>query len=209
MHVEILVEDASTDAALQVLLRRMLMGRPDDSWRIVPFRGKARMLERLPGVLRAVAQMPHVDEVLVVIDRDNDDCHALKARIQDVANHATPQGPKGSLLRDHLRIRIAMRELESWFLGDPAAVIAAYPRVTTADLPRIRGQDVDAMTNAWEQLQRPLLKRRYYETRMPKVTVAESIAAHLDLSGCRTKSYSYRLLLQTLRDIYRLSDTCQ
>lgn len=64
------------EAALLELVPKMV---PDHSFELHPHRGKPDLLRKLEGRLRGYARwnVPNV-RVVVVIDRDADDCHALK-----------------------------------------------------------------------------------------------------------------------------------
>ena len=204
MHADILVEDESTAAAVSVLLSRLIGNRVEHSSEIQSFNGKDRMLRRLPGVLRAQARAEYADRVIVVIDQDDDSCYELKQRIHDTAVSVGLIYAGQPAVDTRLRIRIATTELESWFIGDPAAVRAAYPRLTERDLRLRRREHPDTMTHAWEWLQRRLVSHGYYADRMPKAEVARAIAPHLDLSPEGNASYSFRLFLRTLRETYEL-----
>ena len=160
------------------------------------------MLKHLPGTLYSLAQARYADRVIVVIDQDRDDCVTLK---QDIVEIAIKQGlvPREHLTIDTLlRVRIAMHELETWFLGDPDAVRAAYPGARLN--PRATPPDIDLQPDAWERLERLLQRRGYYQAGIPKVEVAEAIAQHLSLDPNHNTSRSFQLFLRTLREVYRL-----
>ena len=81
MHVEFLVEDGSSEAAITVLLGRLLEDVQDTnlhSWRIHPFGGKQRMLAGLPRVLSGILRSDIEQAAIVLIDADRDDCIKLK-----------------------------------------------------------------------------------------------------------------------------------
>jgi len=75
------------EAFLRALLPRLL---PQDlSFEIHVFQGKADLLGKLEARLRAYARMLPADwRLLVVVDRDHDDCRALKQRLEEVAGRA-------------------------------------------------------------------------------------------------------------------------
>ena len=204
MHADFLVEDSSTAAAVSVLLSRLVGDRAEHSFEIQPFNGKERMLRRLPGVFRAQARAGYADRVIVVIDQDDDSCYALKQRIHDIAVSVGLVYAGQPTAATRLHIRIATTEMESWFIGDPAAVRAAYPRLSERDLRLRRRQHPDTMAQAWEWLHRRLVSRGYYAGRMPKAEVARAIAPHLDLNPDANASHSFRLFLRTLRETYGL-----
>ncbi len=204
MHAAILVEDNSTEETVAILLSRLLANHPEHTAEIVPFGGKQRMLGRLRERFYMLARSHYADQVIVVIDQDTDDCEALKRRIHDDAVAAGLVYRNQLTSESSLRIRIAMTELESWFIGDPAAVRAAFPRLTERDMRLRRGQHPDDMPNAWEWLERRLMQRGYFPVGMRKVVAAEAIAPHLDLRPDANASHSFRLFLRTLRETYGL-----
>lgn len=85
-RVEVLVEEPSAEAALNVLLERIL-GRT--SFRVHAFTCKTEMLKRLPQRLQGYASwLPDDSRILVVVDRDDDDCLELKGRLERMAREA-------------------------------------------------------------------------------------------------------------------------
>ena len=206
MHVEFLVEDASSEAAIEVLLERLFSESPrghGHSCRIHPFGGKQRMLAGLPRALTGVLRAGVEQAIIVLIDADQDDCVALKQQLQQMVDAAMSK----HYLRDRetkVWIRIAVAELEAWFLGDPQATRAAYSRVTAGDLRLGTWQEPDNVPDTWEWLERLLIRRGHYVTRMPKIEVARNIARHLDLESDRNRSQSFRLFLRTMREAYQL-----
>ena len=204
MHAAILVEDDSTEVTASILLSRLLASHPEHTAEVVSFDGKQQMLGRLRERFYMLARSHYADRVIVVIDQDTDDCEALKRRIYDDAVSAGLVRRYQSTSESSLRIRIAMTELESWFIGDPSAVRTAYPRITERDM-RLRRREPDTLSDASEWLERRLAIRGYYPHRLPKVDVAEAIAPHLNLTPDANASHSFRLFLRTLRETYELA----
>ena len=200
MHVEILVEEPSAEAAIDVLLNRLGARRSGTTDRIITFRGKDRMLQRLSPTLQSIARAGFTDHIIILIDQDSDDCVKLKSEVIEMANSAGISTTSATL-----RVRIAIAELESWFLGDPAAVRATYPGITAGDLRALIGREPDDQRNPATWLQDRLKRRKYYAGRMPKVEVARNIAANLNLDPNHNTSRSFRLFLRTLREVYGLS----
>ncbi len=204
MHVEFLVEDSSSEAAIEVLLDRLLRATPngdEHTWRIHPFNGKQRMLTRLPNVLSGILQADFANAVVVLIDADKDDCVELKRRLQEVVATCTDH-QQSRPSETHIWVRIAVTELEAWFIGDSEATRAAYSGVTAGDLRLRKWREADSVPDAWEWLERLLIRRGHYVTRMPKIEVARNVARHLDLSPDHNRSSSFRLFLRTLREVY-------
>ena len=206
MHVEFLVEDASSEAAIEVLLERLLSAAPDGhehSWRIHPFNGKQRMLTRLPSVLSGILQAEFANAVVVLIDADQDDCVEFKRRLQEIVASCMDHRHR-QMVETQVWVRIAVTELEAWFIGDSEATRAAYAGVTAGDLRLTQWREADSVPDAWEWLERLPIRRGHYVTRMPKTEVARNVARQLDLEPERNRSSSFRLFLRTLREIYEL-----
>ena len=196
MHAELFVEDASTKEALEILINRLSRSVGSFSFAITAFHGKGQMLAEIEQRLLPIVRSRWADAVILIIDQDEDDCRDLKRTLVAAAlNAGLPAiGPHERPV--NVTVRIAISELESWFLGDPAAIRRAYPRLRRSDL-RITG-DVDALPQAWERLQRPLLRRGYYEQRMPKTIVARRIAEQMTITPGENRSHSFNVLLNTL-----------
>jgi len=174
-HIELLVEEPSTEAALRMLLPRFLAGI---SFEIHPHQGKHDLLTKLPGRLRGYARfLPASARVIVVVDRDNDDCVGLKKRMiaTSVAARLLREGPFDVVNR------IAIEELEAWFFGDWQAVLSAYPKVKPT-IPQKSGyRDPDAITGGtWEALERVLRAAGYMKGGLRKTEAAREIGRYLE-----------------------------
>lgn len=178
MQIEFLLEEPSMEAALLELIPKI---RPDADFDLHPFRGKGDLLAKLPARLRGYVHWGVDDlHVVVVVDRDDDDCHELKRKL--VAIGADAGCPA--------LFRIAVEELESWFLGDVPALRGAFPRVPAALARRSAFRDPDAVRGGtWEALERVLQRAGYYATGMPKVEVATRVAEQMDPEANRSASF--------------------
>ena len=75
-HLEFLVEEPSMEAFLKAALPRLLQ---DCTFQTHAFQGKPDLLRKLPGRLRGYRHwLPDDQRIVVVVDRDNDECRALK-----------------------------------------------------------------------------------------------------------------------------------
>ena len=73
-HLEVLVEEPSMEALLRGFLPRML---GDVTFQVYPFQCKSELLQHLPERLRGYSSwLPPTWRILVVVDRDDDDCRA-------------------------------------------------------------------------------------------------------------------------------------
>ena len=177
------------EAFLRELLPRLLPN--DRSFEVHPFQGKADLLGKLQARLRGYAQwLPQDWRILVVVDRDDDDCENLKSRLELIASNAglvtRSQARRG---RWQLVNRIAVEELEAWYFGDWSAVRSAYPRVP-ASLPNQAGyRDSDAIRGGtWEAFERVLQRHGYFKTGLQKVDVARTIGSLMDPEHSRSRS---------------------
>lgn len=166
------------EAALDSLLPRIV---PDHSFRVHVHQGKSDLLRKVESRLRAYARMGWEDlRVVVIVDRDGDDCHALKQQLTDACDSAGC----------YALCRIAIEELEAWFFGDVTAMRAAYPKVPAGIAGKARFRDPDAIAGGtWEALARVLARAGYYTTGMPKLEVARRISAHMDPAANTSRSF--------------------
>jgi hypothetical protein len=82
-HVEVLVEERSLEAALRVLLPRLL---GELTFEVYPYHCKDDLLKKLPDRLRGYRSwLPRNWRTVVVVDRDDDDCRKLKQRMERIA----------------------------------------------------------------------------------------------------------------------------
>ncbi len=190
IHLEVLVEEPSAEAALELLLPRLV---PAVTFRIHAHRGKKDLLEKLPGRLRAYAsfvkEQPEL-RVAVLVDRDRDPCSTLKKTLEDHARAAglpTSTRPrKGKFLVLH---RIAIEELEAWFFGDVPALCAAYPGVPATLARRAAFRDPDAIPNTWERLEDVLQKAGHHLGGLGKIGAARDIAGRMDVRANASASF--------------------
>jgi hypothetical protein len=177
--LHVLVEEQSMEEALRILLPRMV--RPGIELRFVQFGNKNNLLKQLPERLRGYRQwLPATAMILVVVDRDDDDCYALKRRLEGFAAQAgfatmsTPQGGVFQVIN-----RIAIEELEAWFFGDWEAVRSAYPRMRDLTA-RAAYRNPDAVAGGtWEALQREFQRRGYFGSGLRKRELARAVAEHM------------------------------
>lgn len=157
MHIEILVEDASGEKLLEAVLPKLLGEQGDPhTWRLHSYKGIGRipknlkpgtdaskriLLDRLPLALRGYGKTPGIDAVVVVLDSDQRNCAEFLAELKALA--ASCHAPSKTMFR------LAIEEVEAWYLGDQQALQAAYPRVRTDVLGRYVQ---DSVCGTWELL---------------------------------------------------------
>ena len=211
MHFEILVEDQSGSISVDILLKKILGANgAEHSWRAHAYKGLGRipknlnprtdpskrlLLDQLPRLLRGYGEsLAPSSAVVVVVDLDDRDCMAFKRDLVAVLQACDP--------RPNTLFRIAMEESEAWFLGDRAAVKAAYPCARNSALDAYRQ---DSICGTWEVLAdavheggRAALAAEGWPTPgMAKCEWARAIAPHVDPD--RNLSPSFRAFRDGVR----------
>lgn len=191
MNLEVLVEERSAEHALRVLLPRIV---PNADFEVRVFQGKVDLLKKLPDRLKGYASwITRADTCLVVlVDRDDDDCLKLKADMERVASAAgllTAAAVPASRRADVLN-RIAVEELEAWFFGDVSALCAAYPRIPASLGQRAKYRDPDAIAGGtWEALERVFQNHGYHLGGLAKVAAATAIVQHMNVDVNCSRSF--------------------
>lgn len=157
MHLEFLIEDSSGEQLLQSLLPRILGEQGvKHSWRLHSYKGIGRipkglsaggdpskriLLDQLPGLLRGYGRTPGIDAVVIVLDSDRRDCRDFLSELKSIADGCNPA--------PNTMFRLAVEEMEAWYLGDETALLQAYPRAKRDVLNRYRQ---DSICETWELL---------------------------------------------------------
>jgi len=198
IHIEFLVEEPSMEAFLRVLLPRLMDAV---HFEIRTFQCKNDLLKRLPDRLRGYVWFSEEYRIVVVVDRDSDDCRELKQKLE---RHAAQVGlpTRTHPQHGHFAVvnRIAIEELEAWYFGDWDAVRAAYPRVSENVPRRASYRDPDAIAGGtWEAFERVLQRSGYFTGGLRKIEAARGIAPHLD--PARNTSRSFQVFRDALLEL--------
>ena len=182
---------------LKVLLPRVLCGC---KFEIHVFQGKHDLLSKLPERLRAYRKYRQPGyRMVVIVDRDNDDCQQLKQHMEVTAQSACLTTRSQCPDDWHVVNRIVVEELEAWYFGDWEAVRAAYPRVSQKIPRHHKYRNPDGIRGGtWEQFQKILQNAGYFKGGLEKMEAARSIAGHMDPRRNRSASFRafYRVLQQ-------------
>ena len=214
MHIEFLVEDSSGKTLLNLLVPKIIgpFAAPH-TWNIHAYKGigrtpkglksatearKRMLLARLPAILRGYAKTPGIDAVVVVIDSDRKSCQDFLHELRTVASAS------GYL---NTMIRIAIEEIEAWYLGDQPAIQMAYARAKLGILARY---DQDSVCGTWELLAdivHPGGIQAVNKVGWPlpgtlKHEWAERIGAHMNIE--QNNSPSFRKFVSGLRKLAQL-----
>jgi hypothetical protein len=178
----ILTEEPSMKIFLETLIWRAY---PDLPFTIKAYRGK-QDLEK--GVARFLRTWRTPDSYFIVIhDQDSWDCVELKRQLTTICDSARPG----------VAVRIACRELESWYWGDMAAIEAAFKKQGLQRLTRQRNyRHPDSIGNPKHELKR-------YLPQYEPLAGARAIAEYIDIS--RNTSHSFQAFINKVDEFARLS----
>lgn len=144
--------------------------------------GKQDLKRALSKAAPSLSRMPGA-KLLVLIDQDNSDCKQLKQELEDELS--------GRMILCPYKIRIVCRELEAWFLGDPEAIGAAFPRFrpeSIAARPDFRNPD-ELQSPSQRLLELiPEYQSKGYQN-LPKKDAAKKFSPHLSRQGNRSQSF--------------------
>lgn len=157
MHFEFLVEDTSGEKLLTAVLPKLLGEQGDPhTWTTHAYKGVGRipknlkgsvdpskriLLDRLPQLLQGYGKTPGIDAVIVVLDTDKRNCVDFLAELKTLVAGCTPA--------PNTLFRLAIEEIEAWYLGDRQALQTAYPGARVEVLNRYVQ---DSACNTWELL---------------------------------------------------------
>ena len=179
------------EAFLQSCLDRMLP--PDCSFQIHAFQGKHALLKNIHNRLQGYRRWrPPNTRIVIVVDRDSEDCHALKERLENAASQSGLQTrTQAKDVSWEVVNRIAIEELEAWYFGDWKAVRCAFPRVSR-DIPRkVPYRDPDAIQGGtWEAFERILKRGGYFRTGLRKAEAARAIASYIEPTRTTSRSFA-------------------
>jgi len=174
------------------------------SSKIHAFRGKTDLLAKLPNRLKGYQTwLPPDWKLVILIDKDREDCLKLKKQLEDMAISAGLI-TKSSCQKDksfQVLNRIVVEELEAWFFGDVEAICQAYPKVSPHLAKQKRYRDPDAIKGGtWEALERVLQKAGYHQGGLEKYKASSEISKYMNPESNRSKSFNvfYRGLLQSI-----------
>lgn len=168
MTIIFLLEERSMKEALDCLLPKIL---PENvSFKTIPHSGKSDLQQSIPRKLKAW-NVPET-KFVIVQDQDSADCIDLKNHLLDLAR------PAG---RDVL-VRIACRELESWYFGDLNAVSQAYGKDVRGLSEKKKYRIPDQIGNPKEELRRLFPQHQ-------QISGARKISPYMSIDANTSKSF--------------------
>ena len=191
MHIEFLLEERSAEEALKCILPKILSGNVGYGLHV--FGGKDNLLKELPKRLKGYRRwIPDDWRIIVLIDEDRKDCLQMKEKLEKAAREAGLRTKSSTTSEGNFQVvnRLAVEELEAWFFGDIEALHTAYPRIPKTLQYKRKYRNPDAIQGGtYEALERLLIQQNYFRERIPKPTVAQNIAQHMEPDRNRSKSF--------------------
>jgi hypothetical protein len=166
-----LLEEPSMMEFLESFLPRIVT--QEWQWQCIPHQGKSDLEQSIPRKMRAWGE-PGV-RFIIVRDQDSGDCKRTKKRLSALCQEGG---------NDNAIIRIACREMESWFLGNLQAVDNAFGTVRLGRLQdKKKYRNPDRLQNPSGELKRliPVYQKR---------SGAREIGKHITPEGNRSKSFN-------------------
>ncbi len=182
--VVFLVEEPSAEQMLAALMPRLLetTGNSNNvAYKVLVFQGKSdlekKLCRRLKGWRKPASRF------VIIRDQDSGDCRVIKEKLLQLCQAA---GKSDCL------VRIACHELESFYLGDLAAVEAGLSLNGLSQRQRQKKyRTPDSVASPSQELIR-ITGRRYQ-----KVAGSRAISRHLDLEN--NKSHSFNVLIEGIK----------
>ncbi len=207
MHFDILVEDKSGKKALEILIPKIIDA--DHTYTIKSYKGignipkglkkssdpaKRIMLAQLPKLLQGYGKTyagypaDYSAALIFVCDLDDKCPVSFKGELLSILDSCSPQ-PK-------TRFCFAIEEGEAWFLGDIAAIKAAYPSAKDNELTSYSNDDI---CGTWEQLAdaifpggaSKLSNQGYQKIGAIKSEWATKISPYMDVEHNNSPSFCY------------------
>lgn len=184
-EIVFLLEESSMEETLKGLLPRVL--RNDISLKYIKFNGKRDLEKKLPQKLRGYLKPD--SRFVILRDQDSGNCITIKKRLKTLC----VQSNKPDAL-----VRIVCRELESWFLGDLAAIEAGLGLTGLVQRQSEKKfRNPDSHNNA-KQILKELTDGRYRRT-----SSAREISFHLDPEN--NTSHSFRVFVEGVKKIAEIA----
>ena len=168
-----LLEEPSIKTVLEEVLPKLI---PDPiTYICISHQGKKDLAKSIPIKIKAFQFSPST-KFVIVHDQDSHDCKKLKTELLQLCQAAG---------QPNIMIRIICHELESWFLGDLAALEKAY-NLRASSLSQKQNQRKfrapDCLNSAKQEL-RKLVPAYYLGTH------SKAIAPHLSLTENKSRSF--------------------
>lgn len=190
MYADFFVEEPSMEAFLNAWLPRRLAGT---GYRIIAFQGKKDLLRKLENRLRGYRRwIPEDYRLVVIVDRDSDDCSELFRRIEAIYDSVNLKSRSTYPAEWQVATCIAIEELEAWYFGDWSAVRTVYHRVSPNIPAQSRYRNPDSITGGtWEAFEHVMKRGKYFAGGLQKTQAAHNIGTHIDATRSSSPSFKH------------------
>ena len=172
MKLVFFLEERSAKKMLEGFLPHLLPKESQFPYRCICFDGKQNLLKNLESRLKGWNEPK--TRFIVLIDGDNQDCHALKKQVCTICKNAR---------KPDALIRIVCQELESWYLGDLKSVGRVLGMPELGNKQTSQFQSPDSIQKPKEKL-KSLTKNQYQP-----VGNSYEIGRALSINGNCSKSF--------------------
>ncbi|NEQ82903.1 MAG: DUF4276 family protein [Moorea sp. SIO2I5] len=183
-----MLEERSMKNVLDQLLPKII---PDEiTYICITHQGKQDLEKSIPKKIKAFQYSPDT-RFIIVHDQDSNDCKELKSKLLKICQNAGKS--------NNVMIRIVCHELESWFLGDLAAVEKAYemkPNSLSKQKRKQKYRNPDQLNSAKQELTR--LVKEYYPG-----SDSKKIAPYLSLTD--NTSHSFQVFIKGIKHLLEVS----
>ncbi len=179
-----LLEEPSMKALLDVLLPRIV---PENiTFKCIHHEGKQDLEKSIPRKLKA---WKTAGRFIIIRDQDSGNCRNIKEKLADLCEQYG---------RSDTLTRIVCHELESWFLGDLAAVEKAFDlkaRKLSGKQNNKKYRDPDQLNSAKQELKK--LVSNYQQ-----ISGSREICKYLEVENLDTNtSYSFKVFIKSIKKI--------
>jgi hypothetical protein len=163
------------------------------SFEVYPFQCKDDLLSKLSSRLRGYsAWLPADWRIVVVVDRDDEDCIKLKKRLDETVLREGLRTRSSDTTNWQVVNRIAIEELEAWYFGDWVTVKNLYPRVNANIQQKEAYRNPDAISGGtWEAFERLMKQAGYFSGGLRKIEAARQLGRHIDWQHNSSLSFQY------------------
>ncbi|GAB4217422.1 MAG: DUF4276 family protein [Synechococcales cyanobacterium] len=217
MHFEILIEDKSGEAALEILVPKIIehhtcnvhgykgLGHIPKGLKSNSDPKKRIMLDRLPGLIKGYGNTfsayPNYSFALIIVCDLDDRC--LKVFREELFSCLDKCNPKPPTY-----FCVAIEEVEAWYLGDLEAVKKAHPNAKSSILNTYVN---DSICGTWEKLADAVfpggsakLSKHSAQVGEAKSAWAKEICPHMNVNENSSPSFCY--FRDKLRHLIECSD---
>lgn len=167
-----LLEEPSAKAMIEGILPKIIVEKKDIVVCYIVFEGKQDMEKQIIRKLQGYNN-PHA-KFIILRDQDSGDCQVIKTNLQQKCETAN---------KCQSIVRIACRELESWYLADLAAVEKAYNKNNISSL-----QNKNKFRNP-DHLENPSKELKSLVPEYQKINGSRIIAPYLNIENDRSRSF--------------------